>query len=199
MANHIRVLGALAAIALILPGSALAQEMSDRGDSNFRGGSELGIDFAFSYNMMDQDNRTQFTAPLGGVSGPYLSPQAGLRYTLYINQNWAFEPVTSFSWIKEGDRNSTAWSLAGKLQYHFTNEVSEARWYGGLGGTFSLLDNVDTETQFGVTGELGVKLPTTDYFGWRVALGYTHLFENDELSTQDIISLAVGFSVTFWK
>ena len=201
--NMLRALGVLLALGLVLPGSAFAQEPLDYPSSGIRGGTELGVDMAFSHNMIDgiDDNLTQLTLPFGGGQSAFLSPHAGLRAAFYLSPSLAIEPVTTFSYTKLGEGHETAWSFAAKVQYHFSERVTAVRPYLAAGGTFGLLDSndSDSESQFGVTGEFGLKVPFEDYFGLRVAGGYTRLFENDNLPTQDILFLTVGFSVFFWK
>ena len=62
-----------------------------------------------------------------------------------------------------------------------------------------LVDDVESETQFGVTTEVGLKIPWEDYLGGRIAIGYTHLFESGILVKQDIIFVSAGFSVSWWR
>ena len=115
---------------------------------------------------------TAITLPFGGGTSPALSPQTGLRATFYLDPQFAIEPVTTFAYWKEGDTDLTSWTLALKAVYHFQDNLTEGRFYGALGGTFGLLNVSSTDTQFGLTGELGYKVPMTDYFGLRIAAGW---------------------------
>ncbi len=183
----------LAIAFLLLPAPGLAQ----------KGSVELGADLSASYNLIDDidgfetDDIFQFSLPFGGSTAPLISPQTGFRVGFFVSDAVAIEPVTTFAFLDSGGDNITTWSLAAKLLYHFSPDASRPRFYLGGGGTLSLFSasDSDTETQFGLLGELGVKLPVSDYFGWRLAAGFTRLFESDSLNGQSIIFAAIGFSV----
>ena len=69
--------------------------------------------------------------------------------------------------------------------------------YVAGGGTFTLFDfgGGDDATQFGVVGDVGVKLPINEHVGARIAASYTHGFDNDDFGNRNILAAVFGISV----
>ena len=90
-----------------------------------------------------------------------------------------------------------SWAFATKFLYHFNTDPSVTRFYLAVGGSFTLFDfgPSDSDTQFGASLDLGAKLPISESVGGRIALSYTHGFENDDFANRNIIAAIFGISV----
>lgn len=181
-----RMIMSIAALLLVLSaGQALAQS----------GVTEIGFDMAFSYET--ESELFGISLPVGGQFETLTGPQGGVRAGFFLSDAVAIEPATSFSLLSGNDDSATAWAFATKLQYHFSTDPTQPRMYVAVGGTFTLFDfsSLDSVTQFGLAGDIGVKLPINEHAGARLAASYTRGFSNDDLDSRNILAALIGISV----
>jgi hypothetical protein len=174
---------------LLLAGTARAQQ----------GVTEIGFDMALAYET--ESEIFSVSVPFGGTFGTLVGPQGGVRVGFFLSDALALEPTVSFQLVSEsggdfGDgETSTALGSAVKLVYHFRTDPAASRFFVAGGPTFTWVDLGDSSTQFGLAGELGVKLPIADRIGARLAAGYMHGFENDDFGSRNVIYGTAGLSV----
>jgi len=176
-------------VALLLAGTARAQQ----------GVTEIGFDMALAYET--ESEIFSASLPFGGTLGTLVGPQGGVRVGFFLSDALALEPTVSFQLISYGGGDfsdgdtETALGTSVKLLYHFGVDPDATRIYLGAGPTFTWLDLGDSNTQFGLTGEFGAKLPIASRVGARLAAGYMHGFENDDFGSRNVIYGTAGLSV----
>lgn len=174
---------------VLMSGTARAQQ----------GVTEIGFDVALAYET--ESEIFSASLPFGGTLGALVGPQGGIRVGFFLSDALALEPAVNFQLVSysggefaDGD-TETALGSSVKLIYHFGIEPDVTRVYIGAGPTFTWLDLGDSNTQFGLTGELGAKLPIADRVGARLAAGFMHGFENDDFGDRNVIYGTAGLSV----
>jgi opacity protein-like surface antigen len=159
-----------------------------------KGVTELGVDMAFSYET--ESELFGIMLPGGGSAESIVGPQGAVRIGFFLSDAVSLEPATSFNLLSGDSETLTVWAFALKLQYHFNADPGRARPYLGIGPTFTLVDlGGESSSQFGLTGELGVKLPINEHVGARLAASYTRGFENDDFGSRNILAAVFGISV----
>lgn len=179
------ILSAAALLLVVNAGVAFAQS----------GVTEIGFDMAFSYET--ESDLFGISLPVGGQLESLTGPQGGVRAGFFVSDAVAIEPSTSFSLLSGNSETATSWAFATKLLYHFSTDPSRARAYLAVGGTFTLFDfsGLDSVTQFGLVGDIGVKLPINEHVGARLAASYTRGFSNQDLESRNILAALFGLSV----
>jgi len=154
------------------------------------GSVEIGFDTGLSLTMpsdtdfLDYDNVTSINVP-----------QQSIRVGFFVSDQLSVEPAVGFSWLDAGGESLTQLALAGRVLYHFSPDPTRPRFYLGGGAGFTLIDVADDqETQFGVGGGLGVKLPIADRMAIRLEGSFSRYFETDQLPATSVIGVVVGFS-----
>jgi hypothetical protein len=149
------------------------------------GSVEIGFDTGLSLTMVsDADNVTSIDVP-----------QQSIRVGFFVSDQLSIEPAVGFSWLHTGGESATQLALAGRVLYHFSPDPTRPRFYLGGGAGFNLIDVGDQqETQFGVGGGLGVKLPVADRMAIRLEGSFSRFFETDLLPAASVIGAVVGFS-----
>lgn len=151
---------------------------------------ELGLDAGFeiqltdAVNGFDTDNVTVIAVPA-----------QRFRVGFFVSDAVSIEPAVGFAYVNFSDESLTELSAALAILYHFTSDPDRPRFYLGIGGGLDLIDVGDaSDTQFGIGGALGVKLPVGDQFAVRLEADYVRGFESDDrLGTHNLAAL-VGFS-----
>jgi opacity protein-like surface antigen len=155
------------------------------------GSVEIGFDTGLTYTMYsdtdftDSDNQTSINVP-----------QQSIRLGFFVSDQLSIEPVVGFSYTDNFLGESlTQLAVAGRVLYHFSADPTRPRFYLGGGAGFNLIDFFDQqETQFGVGGGLGVKLPIADQMAIRIEGSFSRYFETDALLANSVIGAVVGFS-----
>ena len=154
------------------------------------GSVEIGFDTGLTLyipsdtDFFDYENQTSIDVP-----------QQSIRLGFFVSDQLSIEPAVGFSYQDFGDLSVTQLGLAGRLLYHFSADPTRPRFYVGGGAGFNLIDVEDEqETQFGVGGGLGVKLPIADRMAIRVEGSFSRDFETDLLPAASVIRAVVGFS-----
>lgn len=161
-------------VALLLAGTARAQQ----------GVTEIGFDMALAYET--ESEIFSLSVPFGGTAGAAVGPQGGLRVGFFLGDALSLEPSVNFQLISYGGgdfsdgETTTVLASSVKLLYHFGTNPDASRLYVAAGPTFTWVDIDESSTQFGLTGEFGVKLPIADRIGARLAAGYMHGFESGD-------------------
>lgn len=164
-----------------------------------QGAVELGIDAQMGYHIPDAgDNVFQFTLPFGATIIDAPRARQGFRVGYFVSDVVSIEPSVAINVISDGDETLTSLGLATALLYHFSDDASSTRPYASGGVNLTALDfgsGDDFSTQFGVFGELGVKVPIEGDLGARLGIGGARFFENSP-DFQDVWSIfgTMGFS-----
>ena len=158
-----------------------------------RGVTEIGVDMAFAYET--ETELFGILLPAGGTVENLVGPQGAVRFGFFLSDAVSLEPATSLSLLTGDGETLTSWAFATKLLYHLQTDASRARPYLALGGTFTLVSNGDSSTQFGGVVDIGVKIPINERVGARLAASYTHGFENDDFYSRNVIAAVFGLSV----
>lgn len=153
---------------LVLAGTARAQQ----------GVTEIGFDMALAYET--ESEIFSLSVPFGGTAGAAVGPQGGLRVGFFLGDAISLEPSVNFQLISSDGETTTVLASSVKLLYHFGTDPDVSRFYVAAGPTFTWVDIDESSTQFGLTGEFGVKLPIADRIGARLAAGYMHGFESGD-------------------
>ncbi|MDT8437061.1 MAG: outer membrane beta-barrel protein [Gemmatimonadota bacterium] len=182
-ARNVRIL-LVPALLLATAGSLRAQQ----------GAVEIGVDAAVAY----ETEAEVFTAsaPFGGTIGAFVGPQSGIRVGFFLTDAVALEPVVNFQFVDTSDDDpEAAFASAAKLLYHFSTDPEATRLYVGVGPTLTVINTSDTDSQFGLTGELGAKVPVQERIGLRFAAGFRHGFDTDDFPETNVIFGTFGLSV----
>jgi hypothetical protein len=155
-----------------------------------KGVTELGFDMAFAYETESQI--FSVTLPLGGSLATIVGPQGGFRVGFFLGDLVSLEPSLNFQLLAGDDDTEVVVGSSLRILYHFSADATRSRFFLAAGPTFSL---VDSSTQFGLNGELGVKLPIADRIGTRLGVGYTRGFDSDDFNTRNIIYATAGLSM----
>ena len=154
------------------------------------GSVEIGFDTGLSLTMpsdtdfRDYDNVTSIDVP-----------RQSIRVGFFVSDQLSIEPAVGFSWLDAGGESLTQLALAGRVLYHFSPDPTRPRFYLGGGAGLNLIDLAEQqETQFGVGGGLGVKLPVADRMAIRLEGSFGRYFETDLLPATSVIGAVVGFS-----
>ena len=157
------------------------------------GSVEIGFDTGLTLTMpsdtdfLDYDNQTSIDVP-----------QQSIRVGFFVSDQLSIEPAVGFSYIDDFlgfGESLTQLALEGRVLYHFSPDPTRPRFYLGGGAGFTLIDVADDqETQFGVGGGLGVKLPIADRMAIRLEGSFSRYFETDQLPATSVIGVVVGFS-----
>jgi hypothetical protein len=165
--------------------------VSVRPASAQKGVTELGFDMALAYET--ESEVFSVSLPAGGLLSTAYGPQGGFRAGFFLNDVLAIEPALNFQLVSVDDETEIWLGSSVRFLYHFSPDPRDSRFYVAIGPSFTVLD--DDATQLGVLGEFGVKLPIAERVGARLAAGYNHGFENDDLSNRGIIYGTAGLSV----
>ncbi|MEJ2548540.1 MAG: hypothetical protein P8125_12135 [Gemmatimonadota bacterium] len=160
-----------------------------------QGVTELGFDMALAYET--ESESFSVSLPIGGVLNSLLAPPGGLRAGFFLSDVTSLEPSLSVAYLAlNGSDNPLAISSALKLLYHLSSDPDRTRAYIGVGPSFLYVkDGEQDSSQFGVLGELGLKIPIAQRVGTRMAAGFMHGFDSDDFSERNMIYLTAGLSV----
>jgi hypothetical protein len=168
--------------------------VSVRPASAQKGVTELGFDMAIAYET--ESEVFSVTLPLGGSLAALTGPQGGFRAGFFLGDMVSLEPSLNFQLLSGNDETEIAVGSSLRVLYHFSADATHSRIFLAAGPTFTLVDfGNESSTQFGLNGELGVKLPIADRIGARLGVGYTRGFESDEFNTRNIIYGTAGLSM----
>lgn len=171
----------VASLLLLLPAAALAQR------------PDIGFDAVAQFRLDDNDftKYTQITVPGGGFI-----PSASFRINIPASPMIGIEPAIGLAYFSEGGEKLTTFEAMLGLLINFQTDPERAMIYVRPFGLFDFFDVDDeSETQFGLGGGLGVRIPVDDRLGFRLEGNYSHLFESGSLSTRDVIGIRAGLSV----
>ena len=162
-----------------------------------QGVTELGFDMAIAYEM--ESESFSVSLPIGGVVNALFAPPGGLRVGFYLSDAVSVEPSLSVAYLAlNGSDNPLTINSAVKVLYHLSDDPGRTRAYIGAGPSFTFISEGESDSQFGLLGEIGVKLPISSQVGTRLAAGFMHGFGSDgrfELGDRNIIYLTAGLSV----
>jgi hypothetical protein len=168
--------------------------ISVRPASAQQGVTELGFDMAIAYET--ESEIFSVSLPLGGSLAALFGPQGGFRAGFFLGDLVSLEPSLNFQLLSGNDETEIAVGSSLRILYHFSADATRSRFFLAAGPTFTLVDfGSDSSTQFGLNGELGVKLPIADRVGTRLGVGYTRGFETDDFGTRNIIYATAGLSM----
>ncbi len=149
---------------------------------------ELSLDGGVSLVMVaDRPNMTV-------VGFPWHEARLGVGLTPSLS----LEGVAVFEHYSQGSSSATGFAIAPGLVYHFRPFAAGVRrpYVGALGvlryndGTTETASGGDT--QFGVGGGVGIKVPITSVAFLRVEGRFVHYFKTDHFVSANTLTLGVG-------
>lgn len=175
-----------AAALLLLPGRPLLAQ---------QGAVEIGVDGEVAYHML-ADNRTNFfdiTLPFSGFDVPRV--HNAFRVAFFPSDRVAVESSASLALHHDqGASTATRVGLAVDVQYHFATDPARPRPFVSVGANSTIFDGDNSFAQFGLSAEMGVKIPVEDRLGIRLAGGAGRFFANSDFVGRTTIFGTVGFS-----
>jgi hypothetical protein len=181
-----------AAALLILPAKRLAAQ---------QGAVELGIDSEMAYHILKGSGNDVFQISLPLSSGDLPRAHNAFRVGFFASDRVSIEPSLSFGYLNP-ERTGYRWNLglATVLQYHLVADPSRLRPYLGLGANVSVFHEYPgagtgmTSSQFGVSGEFGLKIPLQDRLGLRLAGGVGQFFRSKTFVNRTSLFGTLGIS-----
>lgn len=162
-----RAIAAAAALVLAVPLTTSAQQ----------GAVEFGVDAGIEYDIVDDEGTIEtddvFSAQLPGQR---------FRVGFFVSDRVVVEPGIALTFIDVGDNSFTDLTLDAALGYHFSADPDRTRFFVHGGGAFNVidLDGDESDTQFGVFGGLGAKVPVADQLALRFEGNGLRAFESDD-------------------
>ena len=188
-----RLAGAVAVAAmLLLPAARLAAQ---------QGAVELGIDSGMAYHILKGSGNDIFQMSLPLSSGDLPRAHNAFRVGFFASDRVSIEPSLSFGYLNPA-HTGYRWNLglATVLQYHLVTDPSRLRPYLGLGANVSVFHEYPgvgdgmTSSQFGVSGEFGLKIPLADRLGLRLAGGVGQFFRSKTFVNRTSVFGTLGVS-----
>lgn len=149
---------------------------------------ELSLDGGVSLVMFaDRPNTT-------AVEFPWTEARLGVALTPSLS----LEGTAAFQHYSQGSSSATGFGLAPGLVYHFRPYAAGVRrpYVGALGVLRYSDGTTETEsggdTQFGIGGGVGIKVPITSVAFLRVEGRFMHYFETDHFVPYNTLTLGVG-------
>lgn len=147
---------------------------------------EIGMDASFSSTSFDDIDQsvTQFNFP-----------EQRVRAGFFASPSISVEPSLGFSVLDVADESITSLVAGLDLLFHFSPDVSAPQLFVAVGPEVMRVDLGDEgETQFGLGGDFGVKLPVARQMAVRLAGFYTRFFETEALFGSNEFGVSAGFS-----
>jgi len=137
------------------------------------------------------ENSTIFAIP-HGAAGAWLVNFPAFRMSMWTESALIFDFGFSFFTISEDEDDATLLNMEGAVGGAFDMEDSKiSPFIQGLVGFFSL-SNGDTESEFYLGGQGGIRFFINDHTAGRFQIGYRHMM-GDELDF-DTVEIAGGIS-----
>ena len=145
---------------------------------------ELGVDAGFEFDINDNaENTTSIAVPV-----------RQLRVGVFVGDNFQIEPRVSFAFTEIADISATELGLQLAFVYN-SGDPDRTRFFVLAGGGFDLIDiESESDTQWGVGGGIGVKIPVGSRFAMRIEGDYIRAFESDHFTSAHVILGLIGFS-----
>lgn len=147
---------------------------------------EIGMDASFSSTSFDDIDQsvTQINFP-----------EQMVRAGFFASPSLSVEPSLGFSVVDVADESITALSAGLDLLFHFSPDMSAPQLFVAVGPEVMRVNlGGDGESQFGLGGDFGVKLPVARQLAVRLAAFYTRFFETDALFGSNQFGVSAGLS-----
>jgi hypothetical protein len=166
-----------------------------------QGAIELGIDSEMSYHILRGSGNDVFQMSLPLASSDLPRAHNAFRVGFFASDRVSIEPSVSLGYYNP-ENKGYRWNLglATVLQYHLVADPARLRPYVGLGANVSVFyENPGagtgvTSSQFGVSGEFGLKIPLQDRLGLRLAGGVGQFFRSKTFVNQTSVFGTLGVS-----
>ncbi|MFQ5529664.1 MAG: outer membrane beta-barrel protein [Gemmatimonadota bacterium] len=123
-------------------------------------------------------------------------PVQRLRVGFFVTPTVQLEPSIGYSRVEVDGIASSTLQLGTDLLVHLGRDPYAPQVYIAAGPSLLRADfGAGEETQVGVGGDLGLKLPAGGWMAVRLGVGYTRWLENDTLFGADEFGAFFGFSV----
>jgi hypothetical protein len=145
---------------------------------------ELGVDAGVQY--------ADYNSSVTTIS----IPAERFRFGYFVAEGIEIEPSIAFAHINPEFGNSlTSMNFAVEVGYNhpFSDEGGSLFFIQG-GGGLNYIDAGSTDTQFGIGGATGIKLPVVEKLSARLELGGAYFFESDRRASGWAINFLFGFS-----
>lgn len=147
---------------------------------------EIGMDASFSSTSFDDIDQSATQVNF---------PEQSIRAGFFVSPSMSVEPSLGFSVLDVGDESITALAAGVDLLFHFSPDVSAPQLFVAVGPEVMRVDLGDEgESQFGLGGDFGVKLPVARQLAVRLAAFYTRFFETEALFGSNQFGVSAGLS-----
>ena len=123
-------------------------------------------------------------------------PVQRLRVGFFLTPTVQVESSVGYSRVEVDDIASSTLQLGADLVVHLSDNPYAPQVYFAAGPGLLRTDfGAGEETQVGVGGDIGLKLPAGDWMAVRLGVGFTRWLENDTLFGADEFGIFFGASV----
>lgn len=144
---------------------------------------ELGIDGSIARTSFDGFGVTSFEIPITRV-------RAGFG----LSESLALEPSIGLIYLNSDGESLTTFALGVGLFHHFKTDRTVTRPYLGVTSGLSFVDvsDFDSETDFALGAEGGLKMPMSDRLDFRLGAFLERAFD------AEATSFGLRFGLSFW-
>ena len=143
---------------------------------------EIGTDLGVTMLTSGGESSTVFNIPGQGILG-----QPTIRATFFAGRSLTLEPQLALTWVSYDGGTQTRVGLGGQIGYLFKGSTAKSLYVAGSLALLSISED-NSDTDFGLGGKLGVRVPCGSSVGVRFEGGYRRWF-NHEINE---ITLGVG-------
>jgi len=148
---------------------------------------EIGVDAGLSSTRVDGSRLDVVQVDI---------PVQRLRVGFFVTPTVQLESSLGYSRVEVDEIASSTLTLGTDLVVHLGADPYAPQVYIAAGPSILRTDfGAGEETQLGVGGDIGLKLPAGDWISARLGVGYTRWLENDTLFGADEFGVFFGFSV----
>jgi hypothetical protein len=148
---------------------------------------EIGFDAGLTSTRIDGSDLTVVQTDI---------PVQRLRLGFFVSPGVQIEPSIGYSRVEFDGVGQTTLQVGTDLVFHIGQNPYAPQLYVAGGPSLLRTDfGAGEETQVGVGGDVGLKVPVGGWMALRLGVGYTRWLESDTLLGADEVGAFFGFSV----
>lgn len=149
--------------------------------------AEIGVDAGLTSTRIDGSELSVLQTDV---------PVQRLRVGIFVAPGVQIEPSIGYSRVEFDGVGQTTLQVGTDLVFHIGQNPYAPQLYVAGGPSLLRTDfGAGEETQLGVGGDVGLKVPVGGWMGLRLGVGYTRWLESDTLLGADEVGAFFGFSV----
>ena len=134
---------------------------------------EIGTDLGVTMLSSGGESYTLFSIPGQGILG-----QPTIRATFFAGRSLTIEPQLALTWLSGDGGTQTRVGLGGQIGYLFKGSTAKSLYVAGSVALLSVSEG-SSETDFGLGGKVGVRVPWGSSVGVRFEGGYRRWLDNE--------------------